>query len=98
MAHPFVKDDPRINRQGRPKGSGRSEKIRNLVTQILEENLPDIRKELQNMKGKDKLVFIRDLLKYVIAPAQPGNMLDNMSEKDMDKLIEYLRREVHFEA
>jgi hypothetical protein len=98
MTKPFEKDDPRINRAGRPKGSGKSEKIRTMVTQILEENLPDIRKELQNMKGKDKLVFIRDLLKYVIAPAQPGSLLDNMSDEDTEKLIAYLRKEVHFEA
>ena len=97
MANPFVKDDPRINRQGRPKGSAKSEKIRKMVVLILEENLPAIRKEILRMQSKDKLVFVRDLLKYAIAPVQPGNMLDNMSDQDMDRLIEHLRKEVHFE-
>ena len=97
MPKPFVKGDKRINRAGRPKGTPNrtTEQIRGMIEDFISKNLKDIQKEYDKLEGKDKLVFLERLLKHAIPPPPPENLLEGMSDTDLDLLINYLQKRMN---
>jgi len=69
---PFKKQDTRINKNGRPKGSANrsSDQLRNLFQQFLEANLPTLQSDFDKLEAKDRLNFIERIAKMII-PAPP---------------------------
>ena len=91
MANPFTKNDPRINRKGRPKGSPNKtvEEVRGLVQQFVENNLETLQADFEQLEPKDRLMFIERLLKHVLP--SPIASLEQLSEQDLDILLEKLK-------
>lgn len=92
MANPFTKNDPRINRKGRPKGSPNKsvEEVRNLVQQFVENNLETLQADFEQLEPKDRLMFIERLLKHVLP--SPIASLEQLSESDLDILLDKLKK------
>jgi len=92
MANPFTKNDPRINRKGRPKGSPNKsvEEVRNLVQQFVENNLETLQADFDQLEPKDRLLFLERLLKHVLP--NPIVSLEQLSESDLDILLEKLKK------
>ncbi len=91
MANPFTKNDPRINRKGRPKGSPNKtvEEVRGLVQQFVENNLETLQADFEQLEPKDRLLFIERLLKHVLP--SPIASLEQLSEQDLDILLDKLK-------
>jgi hypothetical protein len=92
MANPFTKNDPRINRKGRPKGSPNKtvEEVRGLVQQFVENNLETLQADFEQLEPKDRLLFIERLLKHVLP--SPIASLEQLSEADLDILLDKLKK------
>lgn len=62
---PFTKDDPNINRSGRPKGSPNkiTEEIREAFAAVLENRLPDLERWLMQVSHEDPAKAIDLLIK-----------------------------------
>jgi len=96
MPRPFVKNDERINRNGRPPGASVEVKlIRAAIVDILSENLPKIRADIKTLKPVERLNFIEKLLRLTLPPVPPENFLEGLSDQDLDKLINYLKTELN---
>ncbi len=56
------------NKNGRPKGSldKVSRRVRELITELVEENLDSIQEDFKTLSPKDRLEMISKLLPYVI--------------------------------
>ena len=86
------------NPQGKKPGTPNqvTKKIREKIQLIIDEHfqLDDIKKDLEKLEPKDRLTFLDKLLRHVLPPPPPENMLDGMSDTDLDKLIIYLKNEL----
>ena len=91
MSKPFTKGDPRINRNGRPRGKANksTDELREMVYNFLDRNFHEVEAEFKRMEGKDKLTFIDKMLRHVL-PA-PQDELMRLSDEDLDKLIDRLK-------
>jgi hypothetical protein len=91
---PFSKDDPHINRAGRPPGStARVNELRERISQVIDEcyDIDQIKADLKELKPVERLNLLDKLLKHVLPGPPPENLLDGMSEPDLDRLINYLK-------
>ena len=88
----FAKGDKNINRQGRKPGKPNrtTEQMRAVIGDIINENLPRIRKAIQDMPDKEAIVFIERLIRHYL-PA-PINSIEQFSEEDLDILLERLKK------
>ncbi len=88
---PFNKGDKNINREGRPKGSSYSLKLREQITEYCEENLTYFLQEIKSMKnGHAKAQAFISILNYALPKLTESNStfdLDQLSKEDLDKLI-----------
>lgn len=85
----FKKGNP-----GRPKGSKNklSGQIRERIQSLFNDNFQTIQEDLESMEPKDRLKFLTDLLPYLVPKLQTTTYsqtidLDNMTDEDLDKLI-----------
>lgn len=97
---PFKKDDPSINRQGRPKGKSNSYsvKLREQINEYCEENMDYFLQEIKGMrKGYAKAQAFLTLLNYVLPKLTESNSeinLSDLSEEQLNSIIErYLKNE-----
>lgn len=92
MSKPFVKNDPRINKKGRPVGSkNRSiEQLRMALFDFVNNNMETIQKDFDALEPKDRLAFLERLLKHVLPPMVTS--LEQLSENDLDILLDALKR------
>ncbi len=86
---PFEKNDPRINRKGRPKGKPNktTEELRSLFQSFIEANIETLQSDFDQLEPKDRLTFIERLARLVLPPANPH-------EAELIELIEKLK---HYE-
>ena len=96
MPKPFVKGDSRINKAGRPKGSPNrtTEELRSLLKQFIDSNLDQLQADFDKLDPKDRLAFLDRIIKHVLPPVPPENLLEGMSDEDLEKLVKHLRREL----
>jgi hypothetical protein len=66
---PFIKNDSRINRNGRPVGSmnKKTKELRDLIKAVHEINLNTILSQLERLSMRERLLLNRDLLPFVIS-------------------------------
>ena len=96
--------DERRNYQGRPKGvpNKKAEKIRSQIAKFLEGRTPELLKlwqELEDQKtrpaAREKLAFFEKLIKHVLPAPKTGDILEDMTDRDLDKLADYLRKNMN---
>jgi len=83
---------------GRTKGTPNktTEELRGLVQNFLENNIERLQEDFDLLEPKDRLNFIEKIMKLVI-PA-PITSLEQLSEYDLDILIEKLKMEAENES
>jgi hypothetical protein len=80
---PFEKNDPRINKGGRPTGQPNrtTEQLRKAVQSFLDRNIDTLQADFDLLEPKDRLTFIDRLLKHVLPSLQSITL-----ETDLSKL------------
>ena len=65
---PFTKDDKRINRNGRTKGTPNknTQELKQLLTQMLQGYLDELNTQSDQLTLRDKLNFSRYVLPYIL--------------------------------
>lgn len=76
---PFTKNDTRINRQGRPAGSKNKNELRDILTEIIGNELENINETLESLDPKERLDFIAKILPYAL-PKLTSTTIENESE------------------
>lgn len=83
-------------KKGEPKKGGRkagtknrtSEEIRQSLLKLLDDNLAQLQKDIDSMKGKDRAYLLINLAKHCTAPAlQP----EHLTEDQLIQILEYLK-------
>lgn len=85
------------NPNGRPQGAINklSKGLKENITDFLENNFDEVVKTWNQLDGKDKLIFYKDLLQYSI-PKQREQSIDFslLSESQLDEIIENLKNKI----
>lgn len=86
------------NPNGRPKGSKnkKTETIRETFIDFVEKNLDRLQKDFDSLEPKDRFKYLFEMTKFFLPSLKAvefGNVLDEMSEKDFETLIEKLKNE-----
>jgi len=65
---PFVKNDPRVNRDGRPAGATNklTKELRTLLKDLMFTEISKIPEILENLEPKDRLELLIKLMPYVL--------------------------------
>ena len=73
---PFEKNDPRINRGGRPVGSknNATTEIRNKYLQLIENNFKQLEEDLQALKASERVKAIIELSKFILPTLKATEM------------------------
>ena len=87
----FTKNDPRINRSGRPKGSPNknTDEIRTMLQNFVSDNIERLQADFDELETKDRLHFFERLFKYIL-PA-PLNELERLTDEQLDDIINRLK-------
>lgn len=85
------------NQAGRPPGSQNKNvaRLRDWITTFLEENKERVKEDWLLLEPKDRIILFEKLLKYSLPTLQATTLsteFDNMSEADLDKIINELKR------
>ena len=80
---PFKKNDPRINRGGRPVGSknNATTEIRKKYLELIENNFEQLEKDLKTLKTSERVKAIIDLSKFVLPTLKATEMSLNNETK-----------------
>ncbi len=88
---PFKKGDRNINREGRPKGTSYSLKLREQITDYCQDNLDYFLEEIKGMKtGHAKSQAFLALLNFALPKLTESNSsidIDKLSTEEIDKLF-----------
>jgi hypothetical protein len=96
--------DERRNYKGRPKGKPNKsvEDIREKLREFLRGQVPELGKIFKQLKddrtragAREQLAIIERMIKHVLPPPPPENLLDGMSDQDLDTLIAYLQKRMN---
>jgi hypothetical protein len=81
------------NPNGRPLGKPNksTEELRRLLHSFIDANIETLQADYDLLEPKDRLAFILNMLKHLLPP--PITSLAQLSEEDLDVLLERLRSE-----
>ena len=73
---PFVKNDTRINRGGRPVGSknNATTEIRNKYLQLIENNFEQLEKDIKGMRGTERVKALIEMSKFILPTLKATEM------------------------
>ena len=83
------------NPKGKPKGSkGRtSEEVRKCLLKLLDDNIVNLQKDIEGMKGKDRATLLISLAKHCTAPALNP---EKLTDEQLLQIIQYIKEnEIH---
>jgi hypothetical protein len=77
---------------GRQKGSlnRTTEEVRKSLLRLLDDNLTNLQKDIQGLKGKDRATLLISLAKHCTPPAMNP---EKLSEEQLQQIIEYLKKQ-----
>lgn len=86
------------NPNGRPKGSKnkKTETIRETFIDFVQKNLDRLQEDFDSLDAKDRFKYLFEMTKFFLPSLKAvefGNVLDEMSEKDFETLINKLQEE-----
>jgi hypothetical protein len=69
---PYKKNDSKINRNGRPKGSANKKTgdLRQRITYLIEKNFEMIEEDFSKLDSEKRLIVLERYLKYCLPPLQ----------------------------
>ena len=73
---PFKKNDPRINRGGRPVGSknNATTEIRKKYQELIENNFEQLEKDLKSLRASERVKAIIELSKFILPTLKATEM------------------------
>jgi hypothetical protein len=79
----FHKDDKRINRNGRPKGTANKNtfELKQLLTQMLQGYLDELNTQSDQLTLRDKLNFSRYVLPYILPKLNNVTLTENQNSQ-----------------
>ena len=80
---PFKKNDPRINRGGRPVGSknNATTEIRKKYLELIENNFEQLEKDIKSLKASERVKAIIELSKFILPTLKATEMSLNNESK-----------------
>ena len=85
--------DPRRNLAGRPPGeSEQVQKTRELIGEIIAENLPLVRRDLKKMTAKQRALIVEKLLRFYLPTLKASEDsvkidFNKLSDEDVEKIV-----------
>jgi hypothetical protein len=80
---PFTKDDKRINRNGRTKGTPNknTQELKQLLAQMLQGYLDELNTQSEQLTLRDKLNFSRYVLPYILPKLNNVTLTENQNSQ-----------------
>ena len=87
LAMPFIKEDKRINKAGRPKGSKNkaTNDIRDKFQELIESNYEQLEKDLKTLRASERVKAIIDLAKFIL-PTLKATEVDISSSENFNPI------------
>ena len=81
------------NPSGRPKGKKNrgTEEMRSIIRKFISGNIDQVQSDFTSLDPKDRLILFERLLRHVL-PA-PVDELERLSDEDLDRMIEKLKKD-----